>query len=162
FPYTVVAHPKRLVGDLPFGIREDQVQALVDEARNRGKADLVVLLSHHGVAVELKLAARVRGLDRVLGGHPHGGPVHADPVRPRGGGPTLVVNCGSRGKLLRRLDLDVKNGRVAGWRYRLIPVLAKLLPEDPAMAQLVRDVRRPHEAKLAERLAVSESLLYRR
>src|SRR6266446_4541072 len=157
FPYTVVAHPKRLVGDLTFGIREDQVQALIDEARDRGKADIVVLLSHNGISVDLKLAARVTGLDVILGGHTHDALV--EPIRVRH---TLVVNSGSHGKFLSRLDLDVRSGRIVASRYRLIPVLTRLLPEDPAMARLIREVRSPHEAKLTERLAVSESLLYRR
>src|SRR5881296_825339 len=157
FPYTVVAHPKRLVGDLTFGIREDQVQALIDEARDRGKADIVVLLSHNGISVDLKLAARVTGLDVILGGHTHDALV--EPIRVRH---TLVVNSGSHGKFLSRLDLDVRSGRIVASRYRLIPVLTRLLPEDPAMARLIREVRGPHEAKLTERLAVSESLLYRR
>src|SRR6266850_844021 len=151
-PYTVVAHPKRLVGDLTFGIREDQVQALIDEARDRGKADIVVLLSHNGISVDLKLAARVTGLDVILGGHTHDALV--EPIRVRH---TLVVNSGSHGKFLSRLDLDVRSGRIVASRYRLIPVLTRLLPEDPAMARLIREVRSPHEAKLTERLAVSES-----
>src|SRR5881296_2452331 len=157
FPYTVVAHPKRLVGDLTFGIREDQVQALVDEARDRGKADIVVLLSHNGISVDLKLAARVRGLDVILGGHTH----DALP-QPIVVGRTLVVNSGSHGKFLSRLDLDVRRGRIAAHRYRLIPVLARHVPEDAEMAQLLRELGSPWEAKLGERLAVSESLLYRR
>src|SRR5439155_421952 len=135
FPYTVVAHPKRLVGDLTFGIREDQVQALIDEARDRGKADIVVLLSHNGISVDLKLAARVTGLDVILGGHTHDALV--EPIRVRH---TLVVNSGSHGKFLSRLDLDVRSGRIVASRYRLIPVLTRLLPENPAMARLIEDV----------------------
>jgi len=157
FPYTPVAHPRRFVPDLTFGIREDQVQRLVHELRDTGKADLVVLLSHNGVAVDLKLAGRVRGLDVILGGHTH----DALPA-PIGVGRTLVINSGSHGKFLSRLDLDVRGGRVQAWRYRLIPVLSRLLPEDPDMARLIDEIRRPHAARLDERLAVSESLLYRR
>jgi sulfur-oxidizing protein SoxB len=157
FPYTPIAHPRRLVPDLTFGIRDDQVQALVDELRDARRADLVVLLSHNGIAVDLKLAGRVTGLDVILGGHTH----DALPVPLRVGG-TLVVNSGSHGKFLSRLDLDVRGGRVAAHRYRLLPVLASAIPEDPDMARLIREVRAPHEARLGERLAVSESLLYRR
>ena len=157
FPYTPVSHPRRFVPDLTFGIRQDGVQALVNELRDGRKADLIVLLSHNGISVDLKLAARVRGLDVILGGHTH----DALP-QPIVVGRTLVVNSGSHGKFLSRLDLDVRRGRVADHRYRLIPVLAHYVPEDAEMARLVRELRRPWESKLGERLAVSESLLYRR
>ncbi|HEU4371268.1 MAG TPA: thiosulfohydrolase SoxB [Methylomirabilota bacterium] len=157
FPYTPVAHPRRFVPDVTFGIREDDIQRLVGELRDERKADCVVLLSHNGIAVDLKLAARVRGLDVILGGHTHDGLPQPSLV-----GRTLVVNSGSHGKFLSRLDLDVRGGRVAAHRYRLLPVLAGALPPDPDMARLIRQIRGPHEAALAERLAVSESLLYRR
>jgi sulfur-oxidizing protein SoxB len=145
------------VPDLTFGIREDGVQALVNELRNTRKVDLVVLLSHNGIAVDLKLASRVHGLDVVLGGHTHDALPQALVV-----GKTLVVNSGAHGKFLSRLDLDVQRGRVAGHRYRLMPVLAQDLPEDPDMAKLIEEIRSPHEMTLAEPLAVSETLLYRR
>ena len=157
FPYTPVAHPRRFVPDITFGIREEQIQRLVDELREGRKAECVVLLSHNGIAVDLKLAGRVRGLDVILGGHTHDG--LPQPIQV---GRTLVVNSGSHGKFLSRLDLDVRGGRVVGHRYRLLPVLSADIPADPAMTRLIGELRGPHEAKLAERLAVSESLLYRR
>src|SRR5262245_36673505 len=142
FPYTPIAHPRRFVSELTFGIREDGVQALVHELRDDKKVDLVVLLSHNGAAVDLKLAARVQGLDVVLGGHTH----DALP-QPLLVGRTLVVNSGSYGKFLSRLDLDVQRRRIGGYRYRLIPILAQDLPEDPDMAKVIDEIRRPHEAK---------------
>jgi sulfur-oxidizing protein SoxB len=157
FPYVPIAHPRRFVPDLTFGIREDGVQALVTELREARKVALVVLLSHNGVAVDAKLARRVHGIDVILGGHTH----DALPL-PLRVGRTLVVNSGSHGKFLSRLDLDVREGRVAGYRYRLIPVLARAIAPDAEMAALVRTLRAPHEARLAEPLAVSESLLWRR
>jgi S-sulfosulfanyl-L-cysteine sulfohydrolase len=157
FPYTPIAHPRRFVPDVTFGIHEDRIQALADELHGAGRADCVVLLSHNGVAVDLKLAGRVRGLDVILGGHTH----DALP-QPITVGPTLVVNSGSHGKFLSRLDLDVRGGRVVAHRYRLLPVLSGIVPADPDMHRLIAELRGPHEARLSERLAVSESLLYRR
>jgi sulfur-oxidizing protein SoxB len=157
FPYTPIAHPRRFVPDLTFGIREDDVQRLVNELRDTRRADLVVVLSHNGITADLKLAARVAGIDVVLGGHTH----DALPA-PIVVGRTLVVNSGSHGKFLSRLDLDVREHRVMGHRYRLLPVLSRELPEDPEMARLIAQVRAPHEARLREPLAVSESLLWRR
>ncbi|HVL57145.1 MAG TPA: thiosulfohydrolase SoxB [Burkholderiaceae bacterium] len=157
FPYTPVSHPLRFVPDLSFGIREERVQAMIDVLRDQEKVDAVVLLSHNGSAVDLKLAARVKRLDVILGGHTH----DAIP-RPIKVGNTLVVNSGAHGKFLSRLDLDVRNGRVADWRYKLLPVLSAFVPEDPSMAALIREIRAPYEAKLAERLAVADTVLYRR
>src|SRR5437660_504776 len=135
----------------------DTIQGSANELRDDKQVDLAVWLSHNGVAVDLKLASRVHGLDVILGGHTH----DALP-QPILVGRTLVVNSGSHGKFLSRLDLDVQHGRVSDHRYRLIPVLAHYVPEDAEMARLVRELRRPWESKLGERLAVSESLLYRR
>jgi len=157
FPYTPVAHPRRFVPDLTFGIKEDQLQGFANELRDKHRVELIVLLSHNGVAVDLKLAGRVTGLDVILGGHTHDGlpaPIEV--------GRTLVVNSGSHGKFVSRLDLDIRGGRIAGYRYRLVPVLSSSIPEDPDMMRLIREVRAPHETRLGERLAVSESLLYRR
>lgn len=157
FPYVPISHPLRFVPNLTFGIREEQVQKLVDELRDMKKVNLVVLLSHNGVSTDLKLAGRVRGLDVVLGGHTH----DAIP-KPILVGKTLVINSGAHGKFLSRLDLDVQGGRIRAHRYRLIPVLSRHIPEDPDMAALIRTVRGTHETRLAEVLAVSETLLYRR
>jgi sulfur-oxidizing protein SoxB len=157
FPYVPVSHPARLVPGLTFGIQEAEAQRLVRELREDRKVDLVVLLSHNGLSTDLKMAARVAGIDVVLGGHTH------DPLAaPVVVGKTLVVNSGAHGKFLSRLDLDVRGGAVAAWRFKLLPVLSAHLPEDPDMARVIREVRAPYEARLAETLAVSESLLYRR
>ena len=160
FPYTPIANPRYMVADWTFGIQEENMQATVDAARAAG-ARAVVLLSHNGMDVDLKLAGRVRGIDAILGGHTHDG-VPAPVIVENAGGKTLVTNAGSNGKFLGVLDLDVQGSRVADFRYRLMPVFANLLPPDPAMAALIGKIREPHLAKLEEKLAVSEGLLYRR
>jgi S-sulfosulfanyl-L-cysteine sulfohydrolase len=157
FPYTPISHPLRFVPDLSFGIREERVQALADELRTKHKVDAVVLLSHNGVAVDLKLAGRVKGVDVILGGHTHDG--IPQPIKV---GNTLVINSGAHGKFLSRLDLDVRKGRVLDYRYKLIPVLSGHIPEDPEMAALIRSIRAPYESRLGEKLAVTESVLFRR
>jgi sulfur-oxidizing protein SoxB len=121
----------------------------------------VLLLSHNGMDVDLKLASRVRGIDAILGGHTHDAVPLALPVA-NPGGQTLVTNAGSNGKFLGVLDVQVRGGRMADFRYRLLPVFANQLPADPAMQALITRVRQPFEARLTEPLAVSEGLLYRR
>jgi sulfur-oxidizing protein SoxB len=122
---------------------------------------VVVVLSHNGMDVDLKMAGRVTGIDAILGGHTHDG-VPQPVIVSNAGGRTLVTNAGSNGKFLGVLDFDVKDGRISDFRYKLLPVFANLLPADPAMAAHVEQVRAPHLARLTERLAVSEGLLYRR
>ena len=163
FPYTPIAHPRRFVPDWKFGIEERRLQRIADEVRagNGGGAQVVVLLSHNGMDVDLKLASRVTGIDVILGGHTHDG-VPAPVVVSNAKGRTLVTNAGSHGKFLAVLDLDVKGGRIADYRYRLLPVFANLLPADREMARLIEAKRAPYAEKLAEKLAVTEALLYRR
>ncbi len=160
FPYTPIANPRYFVEQWSFGIQDERLQQVVDEVRGKG-AQVVVLLSHNGMDVDLQLASRVTGLDAILGGHTHDGV--PQPVKVRNAkGSTLVTNAGSNGKFLAVLDLDVKAGKVADFRYRLLPVFSNLLPADEQMQALIDRVRAPHRAKLEEKLAVTEGLLYRR
>ena len=164
FPYTPIANPRYLVADWSFGIQEENLQKTVDEARAKG-AQVVVLLSHNGMDVDLKMASRVRGIDAIFGGHTHDGVPLAVPVGNGGstaGGKTLVTNAGSNTKFLGVMDFDVKGGRVADFRYRLLPVFADQLVPDPLMQALITKVRAPYAAKLAHKLAVTDGLLYRR
>ena len=160
FPYTPIANPRYFVADWTFGIQDDNLQKMVDEARGKG-AQVVVLLSHNGMDVDLKMAGRVSGIDAILGGHTHDGMPVASVVANRGG-QTLVTNAGSNGKFLGVMDFDVKGGKVADFRYRLLPVFANMLPADREMDSLITRVRAPYEARLAEQLAVTEGTLYRR
>ena len=160
FPYTPIANPRYLVADWSFGIQDESMQKVVDEVRAKG-AQVVVLLSHNGMDVDLKLATRVRGIDAIFGGHTHDGVPLAVPVA-NAGGKTLVTNAGSNSKFLGLMDFDVKGGKVVDYRYRLLPIFANQLPADPQMDALIAKVRQPYEARLAEKLAVSDGLLYRR
>ena len=157
FPYVPISHPQRFVPGLTFGIQEAHAQQLVIELHDTRKVDLVVLLSHNGLSADVKMAGRVRGLDVVLGGHTHDGLPAPIVV-----GRTLVINSGAHGKFLSRLDLDVREGRLRDYRYKLTPVLSNYISEDDEMARLIREIRAPYASRLGERLAVSESLLYRR
>jgi S-sulfosulfanyl-L-cysteine sulfohydrolase len=160
FPYTPIANPRYLVADWSFGIQEEHLQQVVNEARGQG-AQVVVLLSHNGMDVDLKMATRVRGIDVIFGGHTHDGVPLALPIK-NAGGTTLVTNAGSHGKFLGVMDLQVKAGKVADFRYRLLPVFSNALKPDAAMDALITRVRAPFEARLNEPLAVTEGLLYRR
>ncbi|MBP6752007.1 MAG: thiosulfohydrolase SoxB, partial [Alicycliphilus sp.] len=160
FPYTPIANPRWMVADWEFGIQDENMQKVVDEARAKG-AQVVVVISHNGMDVDLKMASRVRGIDAILGGHTHDGMPVASIVK-NAGGQTIVTNAGSNGKFLGVLDFDVKGGKVADFRYKLLPVFANMLPPDKDMDALITKIRAPYEGKLAEQLAITEGLLYRR
>ncbi|WP_312183930.1 thiosulfohydrolase SoxB, partial [Massilia timonae] len=160
FPYTPIANPRYLVPDWSFGIQEENMQKMVDETRAKG-AKAVVVLSHNGMDVDLKMASRVRGIDAIMGGHTHDG-IPVPVVVSNGGGKTLVTNAGSNGKFLGVLDFDVRGGKVQAFQYRLLPVFSNFLPADRDMAALVAKIRKPYEARLNEKLAVTEGTLYRR
>lgn len=160
FPYTPVANPRHLVPDWSFGIRDERMQEMVDEARGKG-AQVVIVLSHNGMDVDLKMASKVTGIDAIMGGHTHDG-VFQPVVVENAGGKTLVTNAGSNGKFLGVLDLEVKDGKVADYRYKLLPVFSNLLTPNPEMVKLIEKVREPYQKELAEELAVCDEVLYRR
>jgi len=160
FPYTPIANPRYFVSDWTFGIQEAELQKRVEEVRAKG-AQVVVLLSHNGMDVDLKLASRVTGIDVILGGHTHDAvPKPVEVANPLG--KTLVTNAGSNGKYLGVLDLDVRDGRLREARYRLLPVFSNLLPADTEMANHISKARAPYLDKLGENLATTSGMLYRR
>lgn len=160
FPYTPIANPRYMVPDWSFGIQDERLQQLVDEARGKG-AQVVVVVSHNGMDVDIKMASRVTGIDAILGGHTHDA-IPAPVVVDNAAGKTLVINSGSNGKFLSVLDLDVKNGRVRDYRFKLLPVFSNLIEPDPTMAAYIEKVRAPYKDRLEEQLAVTDDLLYRR
>ena len=156
FPYTPIANPRWMIPNWSFGIRDERLATLVEEARSGG-ADLVVLLSHNGFDVDRKVARQVPGIDVILCGHTHD--ALPEPLKV---GSTLLVASGSSGKFVSRLDLDVRGGKMQGYRYRLIPVFSEAIEGDRDMAAIVDKVRKPYEAELARVVGRTDSLLYRR
>ncbi|SFN50720.1 thiosulfohydrolase SoxB [Marinobacter pelagius] len=161
FPYTPIANPSYFIPDWRMGIRENEMQALVNEIRENEKVNAVVVLSHNGMDVDLKMASRVTGIDAILGGHTHDAvPQPTEVSNP--GGKTLVSNAGTNGKYVAVLDLDIGNNGVRGYEYKLLPVFSDLIKPDPDMVNFIQEVRAPYMDKLGEKLAIADELLYRR
>ena len=157
FPYTPIANPRWMFDSWSFGIREEELQELVDEARDQEGAGLVVLLSHNGFDVDHKLASRVRGIDVILTAHTH----DAIPA-PVLVGKTILVGSGSNGKFVARLDLDVGSDRVKEFGFKLMPILSDVIEPDPEMAALVEELREPYAEELSSVIGRSKGTLYRR
>ena len=156
FPYMPIANPSWMFPEYSFGIRDENMQAMVDEVRGLG-ADLVVVLSHNGFDVDKKMASIVTGIDIILSGHTHDAlpePVLIDT--------TIIVASGSNGKFVSRVDLDVRNGQMMGFKHKLIPIFSDVITPDPDMAALIDGERAPYVDQLSEVIGQSESLLYRR
>lgn len=161
FPYTPIANPSYFIPDWRMGIRESEMQALVNEIRENEKVNAVVVLSHNGMDVDLKMASRVTGIDAILGGHTHDAvPQPTEVTNP--GGKTLVSNAGTNGKYVAVLDLDIGNNGVRGYDYKLLPVFSDLITPDAGMTSFIEEVRAPYLDKLNEKLAIADELLYRR
>jgi len=156
FPYMPIANPGWMFPEYSFGVRQERMQAVVDEVRDAG-ADLVVCLSHNGFDVDRKMAGAVRGIDVILTGHTHD--AIPEPVLV---GDTILIASGSNGKFVSRVDLDVRDGRMMGFRHKLIPIFADVIAPDPEIAALIDGERAPYKAELETVVGTTESLLYRR
>jgi len=156
FPYMPIANPSWMFPEYSFGIRDENMQAMVDEVRGLG-ADLVVVLSHNGFDVDKKMASIVNGIDIILSGHTHDAlpePVIAND--------TIIVASGSNGKFVSRVDVDVRDGQMLGFRHKLIPIFSDVIAPDPGMTELINKERAPYIDQLSEIIGRSDSLLYRR
>ncbi len=156
FPYMPIANPGWMFPEYSFGIRDENMQAMVDEVRDAG-ADVVVVLSHNGFDVDKKMAGRVQGIDVILSGHTHD--ALPEPVLV---GKTHIIASGSNGKFVSRVDLDVRDGQMMGLKHKLIPIFSDVIAPDPAITALINDQRAPYEAALSEVIGKTDSLLYRR
>jgi sulfur-oxidizing protein SoxB len=156
FPYMPIANPSWMFPEYSFGIRDENMQAMVDEVRGLG-ADLVVVLSHNGFDVDKKMASIVTGIDIILSGHTHD--ALPEPVLVNN---TVIVASGSNGKFVSRIDLDVRKGQMMGFKHKLIPIFSDVITPDPDMAALIDAERAPYIDQLSEVIGQSESLLYRR
>lgn len=158
FPYLPIANPRWQFPEYSFGIRDERMQEMVDEVRGMG-AGLVVVLSHNGFDVDKQMAGRVQGIDVILSGHTHD--ALPEPVLV---GETIIVASGSNGKFVSRVDLDVRDGRMMGFRHKLIPIFSDVIASDAEVAAVIDAERAPYEAKLSEVIGhtAEDSLLFRR
>ncbi len=156
FPYMPIANPRWMFPEYSFGIRDENMQAMVDEVRSMG-AECVVCLSHNGFDVDKQMATKVTGIDVILSGHTHD--ALPEPVLV---GDTIVVASGSNGKFVSRVDLDIRDGRMMGYRHKLIPIFSDVITPDPVMTKVIEEQRAPYKDRLSEVIGQTDTTLYRR
>src|SRR6056300_398837 len=156
FPYMPIANPGWMFPEYSLGIRDERMQEMVDEVRGMG-AECVVVLSHNGFDVDKKMASRVQGIDVILSGHTHDALPEPALVNE-----TIIVASGSNGKFVSRVDLDVRDGRMMGFKHKLIPIFSDVITSDANMTALIDEQRAPYLDQLTEVVGQTDSLLYRR
>ena len=157
FPFTSTANPKKFTEGWSFALRHESLQTYIDMLRKEKKVDCVVVLSHDGFSVDQELAKKVKGVDFILSGHTH------DPSpEPIIVNDTVILISGSHGKYVGRLDIDIKDKKVAGYNFKLIPVASNLIPADKAGVDLVEKWYKPYNKELNEVLGTTKGLLYKR
>ena len=186
FPRTGNANPKEFFPDWSFGIREDDMIELVEQIKEDENPDAIILLSHNGMDVDIKMAENVPGLNAIFGGHTHDGIPQPIKVKNVEGNTCLVTNAGSNGKFIGVMDFDIQDGKVKEMHYQMLPVFADALPADKEMQAYIDQMRNTKYDKniiesrvkerfyldsrlgktfkeiLDEKLAIADRLLYRR
>ncbi|MEJ2213608.1 MAG: 5'-nucleotidase C-terminal domain-containing protein [Gammaproteobacteria bacterium] len=186
FPRTANANPQEFFPDWSFGLREEEMIELVEQIREEEKPDAIVLLSHNGMDVDIKMAERVPGLNAVFGGHTHDGMPKPIKVKNVEGGECWVTNAGSNGKYVGVMDFDIQDGKIKSMEYNMLPVITNWLDADKEMEAYINQMRqtkydeniiesrsskffynkdrvgKTFEEILSEKLAIADRVLYRR
>jgi sulfur-oxidizing protein SoxB len=162
FPRTANANPPEFFPDWSFGLREDDMIALVKKIREEEKPDAIVLLSHNGMDVDIKMAERLPGLNAVFGGHTHDGIPQPIKVQNVAGHTCWVTNAGSNGKFVGVMDFAIQDGKVNDMHYQMLPVFTDAIPADKEMDAYKARIGKSYDEILGEKLAIADRLLYRR
>ena len=185
FPRTANANPKEFFPDWSFGLREEDMTQLVKKIRTEEKPDAVIMLSHNGMDVDVKMGENVPGIDAVFGGHTHDGMPQPIEVKNKEGGRCLVTNAGSNGKFVGVMDFNIEDGKV-DMHYKMLPVITNWLEADKEMEAYITQMRskkyddkvvearhekfkntpsrigKTYDTILTEKLAKADRTLYRR
>ena len=186
FPRTANANPQKyFFPDWSFGLREDDMSTLVADIRQNEKPDAVILVSHNGMDVDLKMASRVNGIDAIFGGHTHDGVPKISEIK-NDVGTTLVMNAGCSGKFIGVLDMDIADGGIKDYRYKMLPIITGMIKPDAKMTSFINQMRnrtytkevvesrnpkmannpnrvgKTYDAILSEKLCTTDQTLYRR
>ncbi len=141
FPRTSNANPQKyFFPDWSFGLREDEMSELVEDIRENENPDAVIVVSHNGMDVDLKMASRVIGIDAIFGGHTHDGMPKPIEVK-NAGGYTVVTNAGCSGKYIGVMDLDIRDHKVSGYNYKMLPIITNLIKPDAEMVSYINKMR---------------------
>jgi len=146
--------PKKFHEGLYFTNGLEELPGYIEEVKEKG-AEVVVLLSHLGFPQDMELLSKVKGVDVCLSGHTHNR-VH-EVVEVNG---TYLIQSGSHGSFLGKLELTLKEGKIRAVNHELLDV-SEDLPEDEKTKAMIEKIMEPHRAYLDEILGQTDVILHR-
>jgi 5'-nucleotidase/UDP-sugar diphosphatase len=155
YPKTPWTTAKKNVAEVEFQDPIDAARREISKLQAAG-AEVIVVLSHLGLSGDQKLAEAVEGVHVIVGGHSHNRMEQAEKV-----GNTLIVQAGAHGADLGRLELTLKDGKIASHEHSLIILDHDQIPADEETESLVTEIHAPHEAALNERIGEASGWLVR-
>lgn len=160
--YTDHLVPKRQSPAYSEGIRfthaTENIAKYIKYLKETENCGIIFIVTHMGLAQQVGLAndPAVSGADCIIGADTH------ERVRePIQGKYTKVVECGAFGSFLGKLDVQVKDGKMASLQYQLLDVDPKKFPADPKMLELVEKASQPYQQELKQIIGYTSTPLVR-
>ena len=154
-PTVTERMPKRFGLGLRFSDGLDTLPQHIHQLRHKEKSDVIVLISHLGLAQDMELVHKVEDVDVVLSGHTHDrlfSPVII--------GKTLLIQSGFSGSFLGRLDLEIADGHVRCCSHELIEVSERTFA-DSAVENVIAEQLKPHRERMGEIVGRTRTPLHR-
>ncbi|MCK8487453.1 bifunctional metallophosphatase/5'-nucleotidase [Paenibacillus glucanolyticus] len=141
---------------LSFSLDLAEMSRNIRKLRVEDKCDLVIVLSHMGLPLDVKAASNIEGIDIILSGHSHDRLTH--PIRQNG---TWIIQSGASSSFLGQFELNFESGMITKVQHRLIPLFAHEFEEDPEISKLIVEINERHETHLSEIIGELQTPLHR-
>lgn len=140
---------------LYFTLGNKELPGHIAKLRSEDKVDLIVVLSHLGFPQDVKLAREVKGIDVLLSSH-----THNRLFAPKLVDNTIIIQSGSHGSFLGRLDFEIESRRIADFKHELLIVEEGIKPNMMVDA-LVHEALHPYRKELDQIIGITSTVLHR-
>ena len=157
-PLTATRQSPAYSDGIAFTHPETNVTKYVEKLRKQEKCNLVVLVTHMGLAQQVGLAdsPMVKGVDYILGADTH------ERIRkPLARKFSRVTEPGAFGSFIARLDIAMEDGVIKEQSYQLLDVDPDRYKEDEVMKSLVHKAREPYKEKIDRVIGTTKTPLVR-
>ena len=157
-PMTATRQSPAYSDGIAFTHPETNVAKYVEKLRKQEKCDLVVLVTHMGLAQQVGLAdsPMIKGVDYILGADTH------ERIRkPLARKFSRVTEPGAFGSFVAKLDIAMEGGVIKEQSYQLLDVDPDRYKEDEVMKSLVYKAREPYKEKIDRVIGTTKTPLVR-